>query len=123
MIQQKMLPLTSRLDMLPHDLLDLIRKHHACMVIQDCVRRRHTRRLLFGHSALPFWKPLRAALVEADILLRVYPYAHVRKEWNQEPFSWFSSLSSFDELADEITQSTTFWGHPHPLLVRACSRR
>lgn len=92
------------------------------MIIQDRVKRRHTRRLLFGHSALPFWKPLRAALVEADVLLKVYPYALVRKEWRQEPFSWFLSLASFDQLAAEITQSATFWGNPHPLLIRACAR-
>lgn len=100
--------------LMPLELVDLVTRHVASMVIQESYRRRAVHRLHFGHVHDDDWHTLRRRLHDLDILPAMYPFPGVRREWRREMASW-SDLDSFRLLTlCEEARTTGLWGRPAP---------
>jgi hypothetical protein len=92
---------------LPYDLCNLVRRHAAA----SCIQFAWTRWFLYGHARRggKEWTEVRAFLGDG-LWRRLFPYSMVRREWRQEPCSWFHVDDEMgDVLAEEAEQG--WWGN------------
>ena len=110
----------SRWTSLPDDILMLVEEHGAAMIVQKKWRAydflKHTKRVE--------WERLRRYICCLDVsAFRVLTlYSHVRREWRQEPSSWFDmGRQVLHVIVSECLQG--MWGTGIPLHVASeCSK-
>ena len=89
-------------------------RREAVVRLQRAIKMRARPRLHFGHALSRHWPSVKQRMHDEGVLLRLYPYPHVRHEWRTEAESWIAA--DLQALVRDV-EGHTYWGAKAPSLA------